>query len=263
MADRFVTDDGCNIAFDYRPVADRPTILLSPSLGTNMALFDGQCAAWGERYGLLRYDPRGHGQSDVPGESYSMDRLGRDAVALLDHLNVARAHVLGVSLGGMLGQWMGYRTPERCASLILANTSAYMGPPENWTARIDTVNANGMEAIADAVIERWFTAQYLMRGVVEIDVTRAALLATNPAGYAGCCAAIRDMDMRATAGLINVSTLVISGKYDPATPAAHARYLTSAISDARLVELDAAHLSNLEQPVAFNGAVTQFLGELA
>jgi len=259
MSDRFTTDDGCAIAFDYRPVAGQPVLMLSPSLGTTMALFEPQLDALGDRFSMLRYDPRGHGASSVPAGGYSLDRLGRDVLGLLDHLSIARAHFAGVSLGGMVGQWLGYRAPDRLLSLILANTSAYMGPPAGWASRIATVSSQGMGALAEAVIERWFTPDFQQAHPEQVDHARAMLLATDPQGYAGCSAAIRDMDLRPTATCITVPTLVIGGRRDPATPPEHARFLADNITNARLVELDAAHLSNLEQSFAFNSAITEFL----
>lgn len=263
MSARFIADDGCAIAYDYRPVAGRPVLILSPSLGTTMDLFEPQVEALGDRYSILRYDPRGHGASDVPAGGYSLDRLGRDVVELLDHLSVERAHFAGVSLGGMVGQWLGYRAPDRLNRLILANTSAYMGPPAGWASRIAAVSAHGMAALTDAVIERWFTPDFQHAHPVRVDHARSMLLATDPQGYAGCSAAIRDMDLQPTAACITVPTLVIGGLRDPATPPEHAHFLAEAISGARLVELDAAHLANLEQPFAFNTAVAEFLGDAA
>lgn len=259
MKGAFHTDDGCEIAYDFRPVDGRPVLLLSPSLGTTMALFEPQIEALKGRYSILRYDPRGHGQSQAPAGACSMDCLGRDAVALLDHLDVERAHYAGISLGGMVGQWLGYRAPERLLRLVLANTSAYMGPPEGWAARIAAVNEHGVAALAGAVIERWFTPEFRTAHPARVDHARAMLVHTDPYGYVGCCAAIRDMDLRPTAALIGVPTLVIAGARDPATPPDHARFLARHIPGARLVELDAAHLASLEQPHAFNRALAEFL----
>lgn len=260
MTSRFLTDDGCSIAFDYRPLEGRPTLLLSPSLGTTMALFEPQCDALGGEYSLLLYDPRGHGLSDVAAGAYAMDRLGRDVVELLDHLAIDRTHFVGVSLGGMVGQWLGYRAPERLNRLVLANTSAFMGPPANWASRIAVVAEQGMGAIADSVIDRWFTPDFCRAYPDRVEHARRMLLDMAPQGYAGCSAAIRDMDLRPTAPCISVPTLVIGGLRDPATPAEHAHFLADSIPDSQLVELDAAHLANIEQCFAFNAAVRKFLG---
>ena len=255
-------DDGCRIAFEYLEQPGAPGLVFSPSLGTSMGLFDAQVQAFSKEYSILRYDPRGHGASDVGEGSYSLDRLGRDVVQLLDALKIAKAHFAGVSLGGMTGQWLGYRAPERFHSLTLANTSAYMGPPAGWAERIAAVLTNGMEPMVEPVIERWFTPGFRRGNGQEIERVAAMLKSTSPAGYAGCSAAIRDMDLRRTAALIEVSTLVIAGMQDPATPPEHAEFLAQNIAGAKLATLDAAHLSNVELPDQFNAALSDFLGGL-
>ena len=252
-------DDGCRIAYDYRAKAGLPVLILSASLGTAMALFDGQLGLLGEHFSLLRYDPRGHGASDAPDGSSSLDRLGRDVIELLDHLAIERAHFLGVSLGGMTGQWLGYRAPERIDRLVLANTSAHMGPPSGWAARIAAVQAEGMAAMIEPVLDRWFTPAFRQSQPERVEQVRRQLSATAPEGYAACCAAIRDMDMRAILPLISAPTLVIAGLQDPATPPEHAALLARSIPGSRLVSLEAAHLANVEQPDAFNWAVLDFL----
>ncbi|MCJ8158719.1 3-oxoadipate enol-lactonase [Sphingomonas sp. LaA6.9] len=259
MTRHFQADDGCAIAFDYRPVEGKPVLLLSASLGTAMALFDPQVEALGSQFSILRYDPRGHGASSVPPGNYSLDRLGRDVIELLDYLEIDRVHFAGVSLGGMTGQWLGYRAPERLDGLILANTSAYMGPPGGWASRIATVLADGMEPMVDPVIERWFTSAFRTSSAPDVERVRSLLLATEARGYAGCCAAIRDMDLREVAALIRARSLVIAGAKDPATPPEHAELLAGRIPEAKLVTLDAAHLSNVEQAATFNDAVASFL----
>ncbi len=254
------TDDGCRLVYDYQPKPGAPVLLFSPSLGTAMALFDAQAKVLGSNFSLLRYDMRGHGASDAPDGGYAMDRLGRDVVELLDHLEIETAHFLGVSLGGMTGQWLGYRAPGRIGRLILANTSSYMGPPADWADRIAAVLENGMEPMVEPVLERWFTAGFRASGDAAVGQIRELLEGTKATGYAGCSAAIRDMDMRPILPLISVPTLVVAGLRDPATPPEHAQYLANNIPDASLVELNAAHLSNVELPEEFSDAVRNFLG---
>lgn len=255
-------NDGCRIACEFIPRDDAPVIVLSPSLGTSMGLFDAQIGALTDRFGILRYDPRGHGGSDVSSGAYSLDRLGSDVIGLLDALGIERAHFVGVSLGGMTGQWLGYRAPERLLSLTLANTSAYMGPPSGWAERIANVLANGMAPMVEPVIERWFTPGFRKNEPAPVQRIAGMLLSTDPRGYAGCSAAIRDMDLRPTAGLINVPTLAIAGLQDPATPPVHANFLASHIPGAKLANLDAAHLSNVELPEQFNAVTLEFLEAL-
>jgi 3-oxoadipate enol-lactonase len=167
----------------------------------------------------------------------------------------------GLSLGGMVGQWLGWRVPERIERLVIANSSAYMGPPRDWDARIATVLADGLAAMAGPVIQRWFTPAFRESHEQAIAPIRAMLLATGAQGYAGCCSAIRDMDQRRLGVLISVPTLVIGGESDPATPPDHASRLAAAIPGARLAMLEAAHLSNVEQSALFTDLVASFLTE--
>lgn len=255
----FTADDGCRIAYRFDGPEDAPVLLLSNSLGTTMEMWAPQMAAFTRRFRVLRYDSRGHGQSGSPAGGYSMDRLGRDAVQLLDALNLETVDFCGLSKGGMVGQWLGVRAPERIRKLILANTSAYMGPPSGWQSRIEGVLENGMAPLAEASIARWFTPDFPSAAPDAVAPIRAMLTACDPAGYAGCCAAIRDMDQRPTAPLIQPRTLVIAGARDPSTSVADGRWLADTVKDGRLVEIDAAHLSNVEQPEAFTAAVLEFL----
>jgi 3-oxoadipate enol-lactonase len=255
----FETDDGCRIAFRLDGPEAAPVLMLSNSLGTDMGMWDPQMVALTKKFRVLRYDSRGHGSSDRPLGAYSMDRLGRDAVQLLDNLDLDRVHFCGLSKGGMVGQWLGFRSPERIDRLILANTAAYMGPPANWQARIAGVMRDGMAPLVEASLKRWFTAGFPERNPDAVAPIRQMLLACNPVGYSGCCAAIRDMDMRATASSISRPTLVIAGAEDPSTSVADAQFLVNQIPVARLVVLPAAHLSNVEQAGSFTDALLDFL----
>lgn len=253
------TGDGCRIAYRSDGPEDAPALMLSNSLGTDMNMWAPQMGAWARSFRVLRYDQRGHGGSDAPAGAYSLDRLGRDAIELLDALDLRTVDFCGLSLGGMTGQWLGIREPGRLRRLILANTSSFMGPPSAWDARIKTVREQGMAPLAQASIERWFTQGFAKSGQAAISRVAKMLQATDPLGYAGCCAAIRDMDLRRTVALIDVPTLIIGGRHDPATPPPHSDALTKAVSNARLVMLDAAHLTNVECPEAFSAAVLSYL----
>lgn len=259
----FTTDDGCRIAYRFDGPEEAPVLLLSNSLGTTMEMWAPQMATFTQRFRVLRYDSRGHGQSDSPAGAYSMDRLGRDAVLLLDAVGVDRADFCGLSKGGMVGQWLGVRAPERIGKLILANTSAYMGPPSGWQARIEGVLRDGMAPLAEASIARWFTPDFPSRAPEAVAPIREMLLACDPSGYAGCCAAIRDMDLRPTAALIVPPTLVIAGSQDPSTSVEDGGWLADAVRQGEMAVLDAAHLSNVEASVAFSAAVLGFLTNCA
>ena len=250
--------DGVRLAFRFDGPSEAPVLMLSHSLGTDSEMWGPQVLALRDRFRILRYDARGHGRSDAPSGAYGMDRLGRDAIELLDALGVARAAFCGVSMGGMVGQWLGARAPERLSALVLANTSACMGA-SGWQSRIDQVLTQGVQSVADEVIKRWFTNAFIARDPETVARTRATLAATTAQGYAGCSCAIRDMDQRPTAALIRTPTLVIGGSHDVATPPEHARFLAGAIGPSEYLELDAAHLSNLEAAEAFNQGVGRFL----
>jgi len=235
-----------------------PVLVFSNSLGTDFSMWDPQMAALSRRFRILRYDTRGHGQSSVTPGDYTIEQLGRDVLGLLDALHLDRVHFCGLSMGGMIGMWLGIHAPERLHRLVLCNTAARIGTKEMWNARIATVHEDGMKHVAAAVIERWFTPEF--RGSSPEKVAPAQRMIENapPEGYAACCAAIRDMDQRERVAQIKAPTLVIYGANDPVTPAAEAHFLTGKIPGAAEVELAAAHLSNVEQADAFTEAVSQF-----
>ena len=249
-----MTGDGCRIHHRFDGPENAPVLMLSHSLGASMAMWELQMAALTAHFRVLRYDLRGHGGSDVPAGAYSLDRLGRDVIEVLDDLGIGRVHFCGLSLGGMIGQWLGVRAPARLRSLTLANTSAFMGPPQGWDDRISAVRETGMAAMRDAILARWFTPDF-----ADTESVGAMIDATDPAGYAGCSAAIRDMDLRPLGCLITTPTLIIGGLRDPATPPDHARALNANIPGSQLVMLDAAHLSNIECASEFNAALLTFL----
>jgi 3-oxoadipate enol-lactonase len=259
----FTTGDGCSLAYRLDPPSSRPVLVLSNSLGTTMDMWAPQIAPFSAHFRVLQYDSRGHGRSLAPPGGYSLDRLGRDLLELMDGLGIASAAFCGVSMGGMVGQWLGWRAPERVRALALCNTSAYMGPPSSWDERIAAVRAGGMAAVASGVADRWFTPAFRAASPDRVQAICSVLLQTDPVGYVGCCAAIRDMDQRRTAGLIAAPTLVLAGAADPATPVEHAQELAAAIGDAELRVVQAAHLSNVEAPAAFNDEVLGFLRRTA
>ena len=250
---------GCFIHYHFDGPEDAPVVMLSNSLGTDMGMWEPQVAALTARFCVLRYDSRGHGKSDAPPGPYTIDRLGKDALGLLDVLDLRRVRFCGLSKGGMVGMWLGANAADRIERLALCNTSAHLGPPALWEDRIRAVRAGGMAAITDTVLERWFTAAFRAAAPERVAPVRRMLLATPPEGYVGCCGAIRDMDQSETIRAIRAPTLVVAGEHDPATPPGHGALIAERIAGARLVTLAAAHLSNIEAASAFNDAVLGFL----
>ncbi|MFL5415787.1 MAG: 3-oxoadipate enol-lactonase [Myxococcales bacterium] len=236
-----------------------PVLVLSNSLGTSLEMWDPQMSAFSNRFRVLRYDTRGHGRSPVPPGPYSVADLGRDLIALLDANRIERARFCGLSMGGMTGMWLGCHAPERLERLVLCNTSAQLGVPDVWNQRIAIVQNEGMQGVVNGVLERWFTPEFRAREPEAVEKVRRMLLETPPAGYAACCAAIRDQDQREAICAIPVPTLVVAGARDPATPPEHSRLIAGKIPGARVVELDTAHLSNIEASDRFTASVLEFL----
>jgi 3-oxoadipate enol-lactonase len=250
--------DGARIHFEIGGAESGRPLMLSNSLGTTLELWERQLGALAS-FRLIRFDTRGHGRSDAPEGEYAMDQLGRDALAVLDATGVGATAFCGVSMGGGIGQWLAVNAPDRIERLVLANTGAIFGAPDTWRQRIEAVTTGGMDAVAHTVIERWFTPAFRERDPTEVQRVLKMLLTSPPQGYVGCCAAIRDADFRPLLGRIVAHTLVIGGTRDPATPPALAEELAAGIPGAKLLMIEAAHLSANEQPDVFNQAVIDFL----
>jgi len=235
-----------------------PVVLLSNSLGTDLTMWDAQAAAWSKTFRLLRYDTRGHGQSSVTPGPYSIQQLGCDVAALMDAAGVSRAHFCGLSLGGQTGLWLAGNAPDRLGKLVLCNTAAKIGTPEGWGARIEAVKKGGMASVAPQVLERWLTPGFRAKEPAKVAVVQRLLEKTDPAGYIANCEAVRDFDYRERVEKIAVPTLVIAGSADSATTPADAKFLVERIAGARYVELNAAHLSNVEDEARFTKEVGDF-----
>lgn len=254
------TGDGVRIAYRFDGEQDKPVLLLSNSIGTDLTMWDGQVRALTEHFRLLRYDARGHGASDVPSGPYSLDRLGRDVVELLDALGLERVHVLGLSLGGIVAQWLGIHVPDRVDRLVLSNTAAYLGPPRQWDQPIaELLAAPDMRATAETFLNNWFPTHLLREDNEVVEAFRRTLLATRREGVAGSWAAVRDYDLRRTATLIRNPTLVIAGEHDTVTSLGHGQELAATVPGARLTVLSTVHLANVERPTEFLDAVLTFL----
>jgi 3-oxoadipate enol-lactonase len=234
-----------------------PVVVFSNSIGTTLELWNAQVPAFAGPFRMLRYDQLGHGRSAVPPGPYAVEQLGGELLALLDELGVARFSFCGLSLGGTVGMWLGANAAGRLDRLVLAGTSAYLGPPERWAERAEIVRAQGMEPLADATMGRWFTPAFDGAALF-----RQAFVATPPEGYAACCEALRDWDFRDELGTVAAPTLVLVGSEDPATPPDQAQAIADGTPGARLEVIPrAAHLLNVEQPDLFNRAVREYLTE--
>jgi 3-oxoadipate enol-lactonase len=252
--------DGCPIHVEIEGPEKAPVLVFSNSLGTNLHMWDDQAKHLAKKFRVVRYDQRGHGKSGAPKVPYTLDRLGKDVVAILDGLKIERAHFCGLSMGGFTGMWLGRLAPKRIGKLILSNTAAKIGDPVIWNGRIQTVLGKGMGAIVDSVLERWFTKAFREKEPQAIARVREMLLTTPPQGYAGCSAAIRDMDQRWDIGAIALPTLVIAGEHDPATTAKDGELIAKRIKGSKFVKLDAAHLLNIEQSKRYTDTIEKFLG---
>ena len=236
-----------------------PPLMLINSIGSTREMWTRQMDAFKAAFRVIRYDARGHGTSSVPRGPYTLDQLGGDALAILDHAGVSSAHVCGISLGGITAQWLGLNAPGRVRSLVLANTAARIGTIESWTERIGVVHQKGMSAVADLAMERWFTTSFRERDPETVRAFRTMVQNCPPDGYLGCCAALRDADLRAQVSAITTPTLLIASSADTATPVEGLEFLRERVNMSQMVTLDSAHLSNVERAEEFTSAVMDFL----
>lgn len=241
---------------------EAPPVLLLNSLGSTLAMWERQVPALAESFLVIRCDTRGHGESPVPPGPYVIDDLVDDAVALLDNLEIERTHIAGVSLGGMVAMRLAARDCDRVDRLALISTSAQLGPPETWIERAATVRADGTAAVADTVVSRWLTQTRRSSDPQTTQYLRDMIAETPADGYASCCDAIHDVDLRADLASITAPTLVVCGLDDPSTPPVHLHTIVAGIPDARLVELaDCAHMSPIDQPEAVTSALVGHFSE--
>ncbi|HZN31283.1 MAG TPA: 3-oxoadipate enol-lactonase [Xanthobacteraceae bacterium] len=254
-----INADGCPINVQVDGPEGAPVLMLSNSLGTTLDMWAGQVGPFTQHYRLVRYDRRGHGKSGCPKGPYTRERLGRDVLAVLDGLGLKKISWCGLSMGGMVGQWLGANAPERVERLVLTNTSSYFADKNMWNDRLKLVREKGIAAFAGPNMERWFTKGFLERSPEAVAPIKAMFATTPLEGYIGCGEAVRDMDHRALLPKIKAPTLVIAGKHDPATPVEANEFIKNQIPGAKLTVLDAAHMSNVEQRDAYTAAVLGFL----
>lgn len=256
-----IRSQDAQLHFEHAPRPGAPALLLINSLGTSLGMWDDQMPALQDRFEVVRYDARGHGQS-TPGDrdELTLEDLARDALAVLDACGIARAHICGLSLGGMTAMQLALKWPDRVLKTVLCNTSAHMPPRDAWETRIETARREGMAGLTEGVLGRWFTSEFRDAQPERVERVRQMLLTTSVKGYVACCTAIRDMDLREAIKSIRITSLVIGGRQDPATPPENAEFIAGAIPDAKLKLLDAAHLSNIEQADEFTATLLEFLG---
>jgi 3-oxoadipate enol-lactonase len=256
----FFLTNGVRIAYRIDGPEDAPVLVMVNSLGTDVRMWDVQVALLSRSLRIVRYDCRGHGASDVPDGPYTIERFGLDLLALLDRLQIKRAHLCGLSLGGVVALWFSARYPERVISAVFANTAARIGSEETWNARIDAVRTGGMAAVRDTVLERFLSEGFRQQHPETTRQIGEMIEATDPHGYIGACIALRDADLRGMVSTIRVPSLIVAGDLDESTPESQARELHAAIAGSQLVVLrEVAHLSNVERPEEFSRYVLTFL----
>lgn len=252
--------DGLQIAYRVDGPEDAPPLVLINSLGTNLHMWDAQIERLSHDLRVIRFDNRGHGLSAVPTEPYTLEQLGGDVCTLLDTLGITRAHLCGISLGGMVAQSCAIHHPERVLSVTCANTAARIGSSESWNARIEAIHNGGMAAIRETVLARFFSADYRSSHPEQIQRFSEMFMAIEPSGYIAACTALRNADLRAQVSNIRVPALILAGELDESTPPAQAQELHAAIVGSKLVIFPAtAHLSNVERPDEFSACVQDFV----
>lgn len=247
------------ISYEVDGPPDGPVLLLVNSIASTRELWARQMPAFAGGHRVIRYDARGHGRSSAPPGDYTIEQLGGDALAVLDDAGAPPAHVCGISLGGLTAQWLGVHAPDRVRSLVLANTGARIGSVESWTERIALVRAKGMSAVAELTIPRWFSPEFRERDPDTVHTFRTMIQACPADGYVGCCAALRDADLREQIGAIRCPTLVVASTDDMATPTEGLAFLRDRVPGAQMVTVTSRHLSNIECAEQFTSAVIDFL----
>lgn len=254
-----LTTSSTQINYQVNGNPTRPALLFSNSLGTDLSMWDAQANELSDDFYVIRYDTRGHGHSSRDSAPFGLDTLGLDVLALMDHLSLPQACFCGISMGGLIGQWLAVHTPERLTKLVIANTAAKIGTEEGWVSRANTILESGMDPVADSAASRWFTADYVLSNPVDVARLVSMLRQTNPRLYAYCCLALGSTDLRESIHAISTPTLVIAGKADPVTTVQDGEYLCQEIRGATLAVLPTSHLSNIEAQDEFTSALKTFL----
>lgn len=253
------TTSSTQIHYQVNGNPTRPALLFSNSLGTDLTMWDAQANALSDDFYVIRYDTRGHGHSSRDGARFGIDSLGLDVLALMDHLSLNQVIFCGISMGGLIGQWLALNRPERLDKLIIANTATKIGKEEGWLSRANAVLESGMDSVADGAAARWFTPGFVTSQATLVSGMIETLRHTDARQYAYCCLALANTDFRRTINRIKSPTLVIGGEHDPVTTMSDAKSMQQAIEASMLCALNASHLSNVEKPGEFNEALNEFL----
>ena len=239
----------------------KPWLLFCNSLGTDLRMWDPQVDILSSDFRILRYDRRGHGRSTTPSTPFTIADLGNDVVALLDALNIEKTNFCGLSIGGLTGQWLAIHASQRLHRIVVCATAAKIGTMESWTARIEAVRKDGLQPLASATAERWFSPAFRVSNPAIVDAVLKSFGDTSEDGYVGCCAALATADLRADLAHIRHPLLAISGDRDPVCPPADLQALAVGASFGRHVSLPGRHIINIEAANSFNKVVRSFLLE--
>jgi 3-oxoadipate enol-lactonase len=236
----------------------KPVIIFSNSLGTDHSMWDAQLEALRRDFYIIRYDTRGHGLTSAPKGPYTIEQLGRDVLALLDYLSIDTAYFCGISMGGLIGQWLAINAPERFDALVIANTAPKIGTELAWRERAALVRSEGLHAIAESAPSRWFTPEFCGSCPRDVNELLINLKNMSPEGYASCCEALADEDLSGSVSKITIPTLILSGTKDPVTTVEDAQLIQRQIQGSQILEMPASHISNVEAEVEFNQAIKKF-----
>ena len=239
--------------------ASKPALIFSNSLGTHYTMWQQQFNHFKHDFFVICYDTRGHGASSSPTGPYSIEQLGQDVINLLDHLSINKAAFCGISMGGLTGQWLAIYHPQRFNHVIVCNTAAKIGQENAWLDRAALVREQGLMPIASTAASRWFTLPFIQSQTTLVETLSNDLAASSAEGYASCCEALAKADLREQLTEITVPVLIIAGMQDPVTTLVDSQFMLERIPNAKMVQIDASHISNIEAPDAFNHAVAQFL----
>lgn len=234
-------------------------LVMGSSLGTDQRLWAPIAGALSDSHRVIRYDHRGHGHSPVPTSDYTLEEIATDALELMDALGIECADYCGVSMGGMVGMWLAAHHPARIRRIVLASTSAYLGPQQQWIDRAALVRTEGMAAVVEPTLQRWLTSEFLEAASPAVAVVREQLLGTDPQGYAGCAMAVGGMDLREDLASITAPTLVIVATDDPSTPPSHGELIAASITGAEIARVSGRHLALVEEPDRFASLIRTFL----